>query len=239
MILTKDKVRGMLVGGAIGDALGMPVEIFSIDKIKEKYPEGVKKYESPSEHKWFTDDPNNEDPNLTYMEPGMTTDDTQLTVATMKALNAARGFCLDEQAIQHSNAYKNNICGWGRSTTEAIRRLSNGVSWKESGKTNNPHRGTGNGIPMKCSPLAAYYTTFTGIQDKDFWQKVIDYSAMTHYTKMSAISGVVHVQAVWFCLVSDPENFTVDGFLNTVCNEAVGRFVIKSVSYDHLNTTDD
>jgi len=41
-----DKIQGSLVGGAIGDAFGYPVEFLSLDAIKQKYgPSGITKYE--------------------------------------------------------------------------------------------------------------------------------------------------------------------------------------------------
>ena len=41
-----DKIQGSLVGGAIGDAFGYPVEFLSLDEIKQKYGlSGITKYE--------------------------------------------------------------------------------------------------------------------------------------------------------------------------------------------------
>lgn len=41
-----DKIQGSLIGGAIGDALGYPVEFLSLDSIKERYgTSGITKYE--------------------------------------------------------------------------------------------------------------------------------------------------------------------------------------------------
>ena len=40
-----DKVRGALIGGAIGDALGYPVEFLTLDRIVGKYGEqGITAY---------------------------------------------------------------------------------------------------------------------------------------------------------------------------------------------------
>lgn len=42
-----DKIRGALIGGAIGDALGYPVEFMTLDRITSKYGErGISLYES-------------------------------------------------------------------------------------------------------------------------------------------------------------------------------------------------
>lgn len=36
----KDKIRGSLIGGAIGDALGYPIEFMSLAAIRDKYGKG-------------------------------------------------------------------------------------------------------------------------------------------------------------------------------------------------------
>ena len=42
----QDRIRGSLIGGAIGDALGYPVEFRSLQEIKKKYGEaGITRYE--------------------------------------------------------------------------------------------------------------------------------------------------------------------------------------------------
>ena len=42
----QDRIRGSLIGGAIGDALGYPVEFKSIQEIRRRYGEsGITKYE--------------------------------------------------------------------------------------------------------------------------------------------------------------------------------------------------
>ena len=42
----QDKIRGSLIGGAIGDALGYPVEFMSLQEIKKKYSEeGITRYD--------------------------------------------------------------------------------------------------------------------------------------------------------------------------------------------------
>lgn len=42
----KDKICGSLIGGAIGDALGYPIEFMSLAAIKNKYgKDGIKDFE--------------------------------------------------------------------------------------------------------------------------------------------------------------------------------------------------
>lgn len=42
----RDHFRGTLLGGAVGDALGAPVEVLTIDQIRARYgPEAIQSYD--------------------------------------------------------------------------------------------------------------------------------------------------------------------------------------------------
>lgn len=222
-MFTRDKIKGMLVGGAIGDALGGPVETWSPERINEIHGGPITKYVAPIGHKWFKPE---------EFFPGMTTDDTQLTIATMQGFIDGHETAtlqnyfepyLDAIAAAHVEAMKKAIGGWGKSTTEAVRRLANGVHWRESGKTTEKNRGTGNGVPMKVSPFAAWLGSKIGLEWENeekiyqFNQRVVEFSAMTHYTQISAYAAVVHAQAVYFCLYYDC-NFVIKDFIDLVAD---------------------
>lgn len=238
----RSKILGMLVGGAIGDALGMAVETWTPEKILEVHPEGITKYVEPIGHKWFTPE---------TMPAGITTDDTQLTIATMKGLIAGKAKAdetgsfdayLDAIAAAHAVAMTESTAGWGKSTKEACRRIANGVHWSKSGITNEPHRGTGNGIPMKCSPMAAWYATEGQNFEKDngkpfrFNQRLIDYTAMTHYNQLSGHACVMHTGAVYHCLWQTPEKFDqywfADGFDATFDWDCTGSAITDDTEYE-------
>ncbi|CAE7860254.1 RARS [Symbiodinium microadriaticum] len=240
-LMNRDKVHGLIIGGAVGDAWGMPVETWTPEKILEVHPDGLDGYQPPIGHKWFTDDPDNEDPTKTYMEPGFTTDDTQLSKATAKGLIAAKGFGMDEIAQGHVAAMRASIAGWGKTTVEAIRRLSNGVHWSESGKTSNAQRGTGNGIPMKCGPIAVFRASKgQSMSDEEYYKLLSQYAAMTHYTVMSAQAGILHCEAVEYCLWKSPSSFDIHDFMDLICNRVWCEvFEQYHTVMSHLNTTDD
>jgi ADP-ribosylglycohydrolase len=122
----KDRILGMMLGVAIGDAYGLPVE--------SKTPEEIKTIGLPP----FEDAP--------------VSDDTQLTLAVTRGIIEG-GLDMDLQKVHHVAAFKESVDGWGRSTRESVRRMANGVSWKKSG---NGGAGFGNGVAMKVAPLAAY-----------------------------------------------------------------------------------
>lgn len=200
----RGKVLGMLIGGAIGDALGAPVETWSPEKIKEVHGGQITGYVPAIGHKWFKED---------TFPVGSTTDDTQLMLATARGLTAGHSDSptleayMDAIAAEHCKSMGKSTAGWGGSTKEAIRRLQNGVHWSESGKSTNPMRGTGNGVPMKIAPLAIvqrHLGVGAMLGDKSWPDLCVAYSAMTHYSKMSAYAAVMHAETCSSCL---PYNF--------------------------------
>lgn len=63
------RIHGCLLGGAVGDALGAPVEFMGIDEIRRRYgPAGVTRFETA------------------YGQRGAITDDTQMTLFTAEGL---------------------------------------------------------------------------------------------------------------------------------------------------------
>jgi len=68
-----DRIAGCLFGGAVGDALGAPVEFMSLERIREAFgPQGIQEY-APA-----------------YGRLGAITDDTQMTLFTAEGLLRAR-----------------------------------------------------------------------------------------------------------------------------------------------------
>lgn len=89
--LTRDRIRGCLLGGAVGDALGAAVEFDSLASIREKFgPSGITGFASA------------------YGTLGAITDDTQMTLFTAEGLiraeqrYAARGICHPPSVIRHA-----------------------------------------------------------------------------------------------------------------------------------------
>lgn len=216
--MNKDKVRGMFLGTAIGDSLGMCVEGWDADKIKEKYGR-IETYIDPKGHKYHDG-----------MRAGSTTDDTQLTITVAEALIEAGGIDLDIQAKHHVKAYKTHTGGWGRTTKEAIKKLAEGTHWKESGifasttevkegKLKPAPRGFGNGVAMKAGPFGVYMSA-SAWDWKDIADKLADFTGMTHPTSMAVSSCFAHAYAVYCCMVSEPEKFDIhiQNFVNLVAN---------------------
>jgi ADP-ribosylglycohydrolase len=83
--------RGCLLGGAVGDALGAPVEFSSISEIRQRYgPQGIADYD------------------IAYGRRGAITDDTQMTLFTAEGLLRAhvrwhfKGICHTAAVVHHA-----------------------------------------------------------------------------------------------------------------------------------------
>lgn len=74
----QDRIRGSMVGGAVGDALGYPVEFFSsFAEIQERYgPLGITRYDT--DPVWLSDDEKSGE--------ALISDDTQMTLYTANGL---------------------------------------------------------------------------------------------------------------------------------------------------------
>jgi ADP-ribosylglycohydrolase len=148
-----NRIRGCLVGVAIGDALGMPWETCSHDEILEM-TNGfgvVDLQDLPPARK--VNDPRG-------IPLGHTTDDWQLTKAAATSLIRSRRFHVFDQAAAHIEAYEVSTKGWGGSTRQAIAEFklwfdSRGRDGRRPDVPANPGpgRGKGNGVLMKLAPL--------------------------------------------------------------------------------------
>lgn len=86
-----EHISGCLLGGAVGDALGAPVEFMSLEQIRSEYgPRGIENY------------------SVAYGRLGAITDDTQMTLFTLEGLLRAimrredRGICNVPMVVWHA-----------------------------------------------------------------------------------------------------------------------------------------
>lgn len=210
MLPNRDKIRGMFLGIAIGDALGMPVETYSAEKIKGQFG-FIDRYVKPADdHKWFAG-----------REAGTWTDDTQLSLVVAESLIAKGKIDMDDMAARHVAALNETDLGWGASTREAVQRLAAGVHWSESGKTDKSNRGKSNGVAMKVAPVGAWIVA-QKIYWKNFEGNVIGLTRMTHQHKLATQSTFAQIGAIIYCLDRNANNnlqahgVKFSGFLDSV-----------------------
>ena len=139
----KDRFQGAIVGLAVGDALGFPVEFIGAEEIRRRYgPHGVTDFVRPRSHAL-----------------GAYTDDTQMSLAVAAALLRA-GKAPDEEVLA---TIAEELLRWaespendrapGSTTMSACRRLAAGRSWLESGIAESK----GCGSAIRTAPIGLYY----------------------------------------------------------------------------------
>ena len=176
--VSPDTVAGALLGTAVGDALGMPIEGLSHSNVRTYY-KGIKEYR---------DDDQRGD-----LEAGQWTDDTQMTFAVARALTAHPDApdawpraVADEYVALRPDARR-----WGETTTTAIDRLAEGVSPAASGVTD---RAT-DGAAMRAAPLGVWWAAHDLDRDAAFGA-LRPVLAVTHQHPAALAAGWGQVVAV-------------------------------------------
>lgn len=179
----KERMRGMLLGLAVGDALGVPVEFMRRGTFHVTAMEGYGTHNQP---------------------PGTWSDDTSMTLAMLAALSSGKP---DMAAIAR------NFIAWrdkaaftphgkvfdvGNATNRAIERLKDGVEPTEAGGTGE--RDNGNGSLMRIAPLVFY------IRDKspeERYKISRDVSAITHAHPIAVTACFIYLEMLDLLLQMD------------------------------------
>lgn len=203
----QERYIATLLGCALGDTLGMPVEGWKREQIR-KY---IGKINHPIDPVIITDPAGNRVTEDEFgklkcwtegLKKGEYTDDTILTLAIAESIAERRKIVLSDIAKKHVEAYQaqpkleNKVSGsFGKTTLDAIHNLITGISPKISA----PHPGgPGNAPPMKMSPvgLFMYATNFY----QEGLESALKIGQMTHRYPPSLIAGVVQAHAVYLLL---------------------------------------
>jgi ADP-ribosylglycohydrolase len=151
----------------------MPVESFKPEKIKELYGK-IRGLEEPKDENPYH-----------KLHKGQWTDDTQLMMAIAESLIDKK--CIDYNDIATKHVEKlHGSRGWGKATTESVKRIQNGIKWWASGEPG----AAGNGPPMKIAPIGVLYG-LGAINKAELITAAINISRMTHGDVRAIVSGVL------------------------------------------------
>ncbi|MGM0652395.1 MAG: ADP-ribosylglycohydrolase family protein [Bacillota bacterium] len=159
------KSRGCMLGAAVGDALGAPVEFLTLDKIKEKYGEnGIVEYVARKGSK-----------------PGAYTDDTQMTLATAVGCIRHRKICKDGKKCDFKTVVYQEYLEWYEMQKNPDNRRSPGntcLGALGSGKMGTADKrindSKGCGGVMRTSPIGIAYLP------EEAFQYGLEAAAITH-----------------------------------------------------------
>ena len=189
-----DRVRGCLLGLAIGDALGAPLEGLGAQQVRAHYQlvtdyvDGVRAWKKKP-YRWRL--------------PGLYTDDTQQALALADVVLARGKVDLDLLAAIYlematpEGGYAGAHRGVGRSFRQVLADLKRGIAPETTGQAS-----AGIGAAMRIAPLALYFA-----EDPDaLHDAVISASLMTHRDVRSITGAVAVAAAVRRILQGDPRD---------------------------------
>ena len=174
------KFRGALVGSAIGDALGAPVEDSSPEEIAAMF--GV-----------VTD----------YRIDGYGTVDGSITDDTQMAL------CIATSLVEHGHLDADDVAdrflawlpigrGVGASTMQSLLAMRRGIPWWEAAEDS-----AGNGAAMRVAPIGLFHPADTAALAGDAALSAV----ITHANGMAAASAIAQAFAIAHLLHVEPGDF--------------------------------
>jgi ADP-ribosylglycohydrolase len=171
-----DSIAGVILGTAIGDALGWPVEFMSWEAIQSRYGEfGIR--ELP--------------------DPALYTDDTQMMRAVLDGLLRARPRSIEdldraaeevaESFIAWLRSPENNRAP-GNSCLSGCRNLEEGVPWRSAGMVGS----TGCGTAMRSMAYGIWFFDHIGLAG----QMAAEHAVMTHQSDEARAAAAAVAAAV-------------------------------------------
>lgn len=175
-----EKIEGMLLGLAMGDALGITTEGMLPEKRKAVYGE-IKDY-LPNE---YCDKP-----------IGFPSDDTQLSFWTLKEINKDKGFVSDHVA---SAFCRGRIFGIGNTVRQFINNYkNNGRSWYDVDNEAGV-KSAGNGALMRIAPIIILHLKDAA----NLWFDTALCTMITHNDSAAISSSIAFVNILWNLLEMD------------------------------------
>ncbi len=193
MTINRDRTRGALLGTAVGDALGMPVEGLSHQNVRTYY-KGIKKYRA--------------DEQRGDLQAGQWTDDTQLTFALARALTAAEAVeAFPAEAAKAYVALLPKARRWGPTTRTAVERLSEGAAPHDAGAGGRPT----DGAAMRAAPLGLWWAA-TGATREEAFRVLRPVFEVTHRHPSAVAAGFGQAFAIRHTAARPPARFDAEAF---------------------------
>ena len=217
----QDKIRGSLVGGAVGDALGYPVEfILSYEDIQKRYGEnGITRLDVS---RWWIKD---KDSKTDLGNKAWISDDTQMTLFTACGLLNSylierAKYSIGEAYVewyhtQIGKAFRGYEQCWIKKLPEMNQRRAPGHTCMSAlqcifsgGEPNNSSKGSG-GI-MRTAPVALYGVVDGRMDIKDVARLAADAAEITHQHPLGWLPSALEAHIIYRLIENG--NPTVDDF---------------------------
>lgn len=176
------KVKNGIIGHAIGDAMGVPIEFRDRQDLLKNPVTDMIGYG-------------------TYSVPvGTWSDDTSMEIATIDSFIEKGSFKCENIMEKFSNWINQGdytpygkVFGVGRTCVQAIKRYEQGFNIDECGL--NDFNSNGNGSLMRILPVA-YYCYYRELNYREMYKLVKDVSSLTHGHEISVFGCYIYVNYV-------------------------------------------
>jgi len=196
----KNKILGVLYGMAIGDAMGMPPELWSRKRIIEKYGTITD---------FLDGDPENE---ISYQyQRGNFTDDTSQAITILDSL-IETDFIVDSTSVakhilewaKKENAFETNILGpTSKITLELFEKGEDAKSYSDQALSN--------GAAMRIPPVGTLFTTG---QKKELCDYVKKISEVTHSSDITLAGACMVAEAVSSAMEKEDRDAMIEDALS-------------------------
>ena len=195
-------MSNVLLGTAVGDALGVPFETKLINYEPLLQWDG-KTYLGSEHHKLL---------------PGQYSDDTQMSIMVAESLIEHHGFNPDDLSARYVEWMTSGRWrGHGKTTKMALESIVNGIHWSQSGIAGS----LGNGTAMRAAPFGVYFRN--DIQSLVSIMKID--SAITHASDDAEAGAIaVALTAAWAC------NHNTENLLDRLCEHLPDSKVKSSIA---------
>lgn len=175
-------MSNVLLGTAVGDALGVPFET-KLSNYEPLVAWDGKTFLGSEHHK---------------LQPGQYSDDTQMSLMVAESLILNHGFNPDDLAERYVDwMVSGRARGYGKTTLLAVQNLRNGKHWSESGVPGS----YGNGTAMRAAPFGVYFRN--DIQSLIAIAKID--SAITHASEEAEAGAIAIALASAYAVNGDKE----------------------------------
>jgi ADP-ribosyl-[dinitrogen reductase] hydrolase len=176
-------MSNVLLGTAVGDALGVPFESMLVNN-KELVDWDGKSFHGSQYHQLL---------------PGQYSDDTQMSIMVAESLVVNNGFNPDDLSARYVDwIVSGRARGYGRTTLMAVQNLVAGKHWSESGIAGS----YGNGTAMRAAPFGVYFRN--DLQSLVAICKID--SAITHASEDAEAGSIAIALAAAHAVNHDTEN---------------------------------
>lgn len=209
------KVKDGIIGHAIGDAMGVPVEFYKRDELSANPVTTMLGYGSHD------------------VPAGSWSDDTSMEIATIASIINKKGLDYEDMMMNFYEWLKDGkftpygeVFDAGRTCIQAIINFSKGYEWWKCGL--NDKMSNGNGSLMRMLPLA-YYCYYKKASLEEIYEIVKNASSLTHAHEISILGCYIYVNYVLF-LLDEEDKFTAYHKLKNIdyskfTNESLASYI--------------